>query len=282
MLKNEDKNNDKMEEFLDYLKNRKYSKSTISNYFFGVKSFLDYLELNNIDIANTSNQKIIDFKEYLINQGNSNQTINSKLYSVIKYFDYLKNCGRANILISVDFFKNKNKKDIANISQFEFEQIIQHIHNSSNKDILLKTRDELIFKLIYYTGIRTKDLLRLKRNDFDGQILNAVNHPIHVNKDVIKLLKFYLSILPANENCFLCFSFGAKKYNFSSCLTEKSIEEFFRKYSAILGRSLSIRDMRHSNFSNLITMPISFEIDKIHNRKYITLNGEFLHYFLKG
>lgn len=268
---------DEIKNFLKYLNSKGYSESTINSYYFGLKDFVNYLgNSNNSDIGSINNETVNNFKNYLLNKNNSAQTINTKLFAVQKFINRIETNLKIDLNVKINILKQKNKKDIIYISSADFDNIINKINK--NDDIISK-RNRLFFSLLYYTGSRTKDLLKTKKKDVRGNILIIGGNEIAINNNVGSGIKNYLEssyFVNLNNEAYLFFSFAGRKFNFSFPLTEKSIQDFFKKYFRSLNENLSIIDLRNSYFKNLHNFQLNIEINKINNPKIIKSDIDYL------
>lgn len=258
-----------LEKFKNFLLKKELSKSSIQSYALGLSSFLSFLYKNNVSYLSFNND---DIENYALKLTGSNQSINSKLFSIKKYCEYLNENNLNEIYFKAKFKKIK-KKDINLISQKYFDEIIDFIDNNSKND-LIKLRDVLIFKFLYYLGIRVSDLVKIKIEDvkIDEYSLLVNNKNIILEKDLfIDLLK-YIEKIP--DSSFLFFSFASNRFNFNKGLTVKSIEDIFNKYIKIIGNDYTINDLRNSYLSdNKVYVPI---IDKIYSHKIISYHDDFI------
>lgn len=258
--------------FLKYLNNNGYSKSTINNYSFGLKKFFDYLNKKEIGSVNFKNQDIINFKKTLIDK-NSGQTINSKIFAIKRYVEYLKETKNINLNWNIDIIKIKNKKNIIPIKNIN--KLLNYI-NEDNKNNIIQERDKLLIKMLYYTGFRTKELLEVVPKNISDNILKLHNKNIILNADLADCIKDYINKLKIKNEQYIFFSYGSKKLNFNSHLTEKSVQDIFNKYKSIIDINLSIIDLRNSYAINLKERLINTKFNKIYSHKIIKFNGDYL------
>ena len=74
--------------FINYLKSKKKSENTITNYNSDLIQFIDYLNIHNISITEVKRRHI---ESYLGTIEGVASTINRKISSIQKFFKYLKN-----------------------------------------------------------------------------------------------------------------------------------------------------------------------------------------------
>lgn len=258
--------------FLKYLNSNGYSKSTISNYSFGLKNFFNYLNKKEIDSVNFKNQDIINFKKTLIDK-NSGQTINSKIFAIKKYVEYLKETKNIDLNWNIDIIKIKNKKNIIPIKNIN--KLLNYI-SKDNKNNITQERDKLLIKMLYYTGFRTKELLKVAPKNISDNIVKLHNKNIILNSDLADCIKDYIKKFNIKNEQYIFFSYGGQKLNFNSHLTEKSVQDIFNKYKKIIDKNLSIIDLRNSYAVNLKERLINTKFNKIYSHKIIKFDGDYL------
>ncbi|HZJ41747.1 MAG TPA: site-specific integrase [Patescibacteria group bacterium] len=258
-----------LDNFRTYLLEKGFSNSSIQSYTFGLSSFLSFLYNNKINYLKIDKK---DIKKYSSSLSGSNQSINSKLFSLKKYCEYLKEETLSEVGFEANF-KKIRKRNINLISDKLFNEIINFIENNSKNDTL-KSRDCLIFKLLYYLGIRVSDLVTIKIKDLNIRESSLLldNKEVTLNENLLNDLMAYKEKIP--DNSYLFFSFASKKYNFDKGLTVKSIEDIFNKYIKIIGENYTINDLRNSYSSNnKFNIPT---INNIYSHNLISYDNDFI------
>src|SRR3989338_4986831 len=111
---------EKLTDFLEYLKKRRYSKSTIDGYYYSLKNFFIYLHENRIDQVEFSKQGVIKYRDEILKKF-STQTTNVILAAIKKYLEYLKITKSLKISWDwdIDVIKNNRKKDLLFIEDIQ-------------------------------------------------------------------------------------------------------------------------------------------------------------------
>jgi site-specific recombinase XerD len=254
--------------FSQYLIGKKYAESSVKGYSFGLASFLEFQIKNNHSSEDFNNQDILDFRNSL---GGAGQTINLKLSAVKKYCEYLK--VRRNIIINYDagFIKTTNKKKISLVNSFE--EILEYIKTVQTNKLICQ-RDSLIFKFLYYLGLRVNELIEIKKSDVSGGNLLYKDKEIIINNNIINDLDNYFRDTNLKNSDYLFFSAAARKVNFAKHLTVKSIEDIFNKYIGFLDQKISISDLRHSY--TLKNQSQGEVIDSIYKHQSINYQSDYL------
>ncbi|MBR6533735.1 MAG: tyrosine-type recombinase/integrase [Clostridia bacterium] len=183
---------DKLQLFEDYLKNnKKSSSSTIEAYLRDVKQFINYCstdEFLNIDFA-----KISEYITYL----NKSEATKMRIAASLKaYFNCLKENG---IVLEnpVENIKIK-KKDPKKLNVLEAEEIICLL-SQPNGDDFKSLRDKAMLELLYATGIKVSELLKVEIND-----VNLAVGILHLkNGDKERIVPIYPAAVKSLENYIL-------------------------------------------------------------------------------
>ncbi len=157
------------DEFKEYLKKDKsYSDNTISSYILDITRFNEYLKNNNeLHIETITSTAIINYLMYLQSNGKSSATASRSLSSLRCFYDFLKR-------------KNKIKENPTdNLKSFKAERRPPASLTDIQIDNLLDTpvcknvkgyRDKAILELMYATGLRASDVVRLCISDINLNI----------------------------------------------------------------------------------------------------------------
>lgn len=152
-------------DFLNYLKNKNYSKMTIVNYGKDLKLFQKYLEIEKINNIEKIDYKIMrGYLSFLYDFDYEKKTIARNLSTIRSLFKYLvkENIINDNPMILIDNPK-LDKKLPKVLNNIEVEDIL----NIPDVSTPLGQRDSLILELIYSTGIRVSELVNIKIKDID-------------------------------------------------------------------------------------------------------------------
>ena len=156
------------ESFISYLK---YEKRTSSHTVLAYKKDLDQFVQYCIEMVGEFNVNGVDSKFVrswivsLMEQQLSPRSVNRKVSTVKAFFRYLmkENIADANPAVNLPLPKIRKK-----LPNFVEEKNLHHLLDGGFfTDDFKGTRDKLIVALLYATGIRLSELLRLKETDFD-------------------------------------------------------------------------------------------------------------------
>ena len=154
-----------IEDFIAYLISyRNLSKFTVRNYKNDLKSFKDFINLdNNILLENIDKSLIRKYVHYLNTKGYQRSSINRKLSVLRSLFNYVStNSDFDEITISM-ISKSKIQKKLPSIISIEqTERLISSIDVTN----LLGVRDRALIEILYTTGMRVSEISSLNIDDF--------------------------------------------------------------------------------------------------------------------
>lgn len=178
-------NQNKIEQFLEKLKQEGKSKNTIKSYRSDLFGYLDFAnELNNKNLE--------EYKDALIRKKLSNKTIGRKFQSIRKFCEFSDtNSSFTNIKLP------KVKKSTINV--FTEKELIR-INDLLRTDIKIHAA----FQTLLQTGIKLNELTSLKIDSINlsDRIINIDTRIIPVNDKLYYILKDYLSEANPNEYLF--------------------------------------------------------------------------------
>ncbi|TKD59086.1 tyrosine-type recombinase/integrase [Flavobacterium sp. ASW18X] len=153
--------------FLDYLQlEKKYAKHTVVAYKNDISTFLAQSGLMEEDLLTLEYAVIRSWIVFLIESGLSARSINRKLSSLKAYFKFLL---KIEARTDTPFAKHKSlkipKKVQVPFSKEEMSQVLDQIEYPNTFE---GKRDYLIINLLYTTGIRRAELVKIKLVDYNG------------------------------------------------------------------------------------------------------------------
>ena len=152
--------------FLDHLeKERNYSKETIDSYARDIEKFFKYLSKEGVLFDKVDIAIIRNFLTEEINSGISKRSCKRRLSSLRHFYNYLVDVKFAD---NNPFIFVKAPKIDKTYPHALYKEQIEDIFkaNSLRKDEL-KARDQAILELLYYSGIRAKELVDLDVQSVD-------------------------------------------------------------------------------------------------------------------
>ena len=159
-----------IERFLRYIKTEKrYSNLTVSAYKRDLAQFGTYLiniyELD--DITRATTQMVRSFVVSLKEKGQENRSINRKMSALRSFYKF---CLREEVISVSPMQGIKSLKQPKELAKFVPEHDMEKVCFDGDGDF--KTvRDELLFEMLYQTGMRQAELRGLKDTDVDAMAM---------------------------------------------------------------------------------------------------------------
>jgi len=174
----------------DFLKDMSYkkSKSTVESYRISANQFSDFVDRNDIS---PDSDAIDEWVKYMIDSGYSDGTIRSKFYDISVFFGWM---------VDNDIIDKNEAKDVS-ISDYVSKKLTKKKKLMKDKGLYLKkdeydallknvpspsSRNELIFKIMYQTGLRPGEVVDIKLDDidYDSQKIYIYAEKTHENRKV--------------------------------------------------------------------------------------------------
>ena len=172
-----------IERFIQYIQSEKrYSEHTLAAYKRDLDQFSFFLEKKyGIKDILTVNSEIV--RSYIIDlkdEDLKNRSINRKISSLRSFYNY---CLREKQISVTPLFGVKSMKQPKELVKFVPEHDIKKMQFEQNDDFLVR-RDEVVFEILYQTGMRQTEMRSLRDDD-----VNKISKTIKVhgkrNKDRI-------------------------------------------------------------------------------------------------
>ena len=189
-----------IERFIQYIETEKrYSALTVKAYQRDMDRFALYMkEAYEVrDLAKVPTPLVKSFLVYLKDEGLSNRSIN-RMISTLKTF--YKFCIREGVVKKSPMTGIRNLKQPKNLVKFVPENDINKVSFENCDDYTIK-RDELLFEILYQTGIRKAELIGLRDGDVDAmemriKVLGKRNKErfIPVSREMLQMIKHYQAL----------------------------------------------------------------------------------------
>ncbi len=158
--------------FLNHLKyERNVSEHTLRNYRIDLEQFHNHLEPNNsagqrrpVEIREVDNLTIREFMAELYTRGKRKSSIARKLAALRSFFKFL--CRERILEINPASLVSSPRMEKKLPRFLEVDQLIRFIEMPDTSTLLGK-RDRAILELLYATGMRAGELVRLQVSDLD-------------------------------------------------------------------------------------------------------------------
>ena len=150
-----------LRDYLSYLENiKEFSNHTLISYKTDLEGFIDYIKTNKI-----SNKTIKSYIKKLSLDGYSNSTINRKISSLKSFEKWLYEMNKVETIYSKNVKYLKIPEMLPEVlSSSYLNKLIDGIETSTDEEI----RDKAIIELLYSSGLRVSELVKLNLNDFNN------------------------------------------------------------------------------------------------------------------
>jgi integrase/recombinase XerC len=240
--------------FLQHLQvERRLSPLTLRSYEIDLLQFLDFLDLDSLQVNHIKSQSIRAWLVELSNQGIQNRSINRKLATLRTFYKYLLRRGDVteNPMHTIRMVKT-SKTLPTYLRESEMEQLFSQ--NETPKLTFEEVRDQLALMLLYGTGMRLAELIQLSQ-----QQVNLAAKTLRVigkrNKEriipmptlLVELIQQYQSLNPYQHDTLLLTDKGDPCY---PMFIQRVVKKYLGEVSTL--EKLSPHILRHSYATHLL------------------------------
>jgi len=240
--------------FLQHLQvERRLSPLTLRSYEIDLLQFLDFLDLDSLQVNHIKSQSIRAWLVELSNQGIQNRSINRKLATLRTFYKYLLRRGDVteNPMHTIRMVKT-SKTLPTYLRESEMEQLFSQ--NETPKLTFEEVRDQLALMLLYGTGMRLAELIQLSQ-----QQVNLAAKTLRVigkrNKEriipmptlLVELIQQYRSLNPYQHDTLLLTDKGDPCY---PMFIQRVVKKYLGEVSTL--EKLSPHVLRHSYATHLL------------------------------
>ena len=251
------------ENFIAYLKiEKRFSDHTCVAYKNDVNQFFEHFTIAGLDeLKGVDNKMIRNWMVHLIDEGLKGVTVNRKLSSLRTYFNWLLKEGELEISPAKSVKGPKTEKRLPVFAQQQELRSLDEIFSNDFEGV----RDELIFELLYQTGIRTSELIGLKDIDVSNLSIKVLGKRskeriIPINEKLSRLIENYIYLrqnIARFSNDFLVLNNGKKIY----------AKFVYRKINYYIGLVTSLKKksphvLRHTFATHMLNNGASLEVLK--------------------
>ncbi len=192
-----------IDQFIVYLETEKrYSVLTLQAYRRDLEQFQAYLvsEYETDDLVQATTPMVKSFIVRLKEDGDANRSINRKISALRSFYKY---CLREDAIKKTPMASIKALKQPKPVVKFVTESDVKKIQ-FSDEDTFEVRRDELIFEMLYQTGMRQAELRGLRDSDIDKfdlkvKILGKRNKErfVPLQKSLVEMISHYQELRDA-------------------------------------------------------------------------------------
>lgn len=202
-----------LDRFIRYIETEKrYSTHTVSAYRHDLEQFFIYLiNIYELDDPTEANGEMVrSYIANLKNEGIENRSVNRKISSLRAFYKF---CLREKEIRISPLQGIKSLRRPKELAKFVPENDIEKVVFADGDDFKVR-RDELVFELLYQTGMRQAELRGLKDYDVNGETLLIKVHGkrdkerlIPISRQLYDMTERYIKLrdeqYPANTNVSL-------------------------------------------------------------------------------
>lgn len=288
--------------FLNHIQVKGLSENTVETYCRSLKEYYNWLEKVELEFNEVKRRNFIGFIKFLKESGErsrSASTINKYIAAVSSFYDYLEKIGgyilehpthskddslvsKSKTISSKSFFDKTSRNifrqkvtkrvDNRRLSRDQIEILFNSIEKVYKEESLVQ-RNELIFRLLYETGIRISECMGLRIMDYSEPNINedvgyiyvkrykdyyhkdhsikSNERDIPVSMDLIYEIEDYITFhRPYREDTDTIFVSHRGKTK-GLFLTRSPITKYFKKISEFSGIYCTPHMMRHTHGTEL-------------------------------
>lgn len=158
--------NKQTQDFLEHLRHeRLFSERTIDAYRRDLEKFYAYLHNEGLGLEEVNASVIRNFLSTEMQNGISKRSCARRLASLRHHYEYLK--GKGHIQTNPFAFIMTPKKDIRYPKSLYLEQVEKLIDENAKRTDFLASRDTAIIELLYASGVRAEELVKIETSDID-------------------------------------------------------------------------------------------------------------------
>ena len=194
---------DVLERFESYIRaEKRYSPLTVKSYLRDLEMYKEYLRstYGEDDLVGATNPMVRSFVVALKGRGLANRSINRVLSTMKTFYKF---CIREGLVEKTPMVGVSNLKQPKQLVKFVSESDINKVSFENCEDYTTK-RDELMFEILYQTGIRKAELIGLRDSDMDMigmqvKVLGKRNKEriIPISREMVEMVKHYQELRDA-------------------------------------------------------------------------------------
>ena len=221
------------------------SDNTVYAYVTDVNLYIKYLNSKDIYLDETDNVTVKNYIEHLLEDGKSERSISRIVISLRSFYNYLKD---QKIIRDIHKSTDQSKKLPEILTVEEVDKIIKIVDKDCNKGI----RDNALLELMYATGMKVSEIIKLSVEDVNLDLLYVRCHDnknyerlIPIGRSAEAALKEYLSIRDMIASAGVHNLFVNLNGN---QLTRQGVWRIVKEYShkAGINKDVNLNTFRHS------------------------------------
>jgi integrase/recombinase XerD len=264
--------NDIINEYLNFIKQKKLSDNTVEAYTRDIMKFHSFLKEKKVAIHSVENLTMMTYVQELKRVGKSEASIARNIICIRNFYKYLAMKGMINKISLIEYEIPKFNRNLPSILTIdEVDKLLSAPDINTNKG----KRDKAMLELMYGTGIKVTELLELSMKDVNLK-LNYIKCSGTKNRErVIPMGSYAVAFI--NEYLSVRDNFISSTNNeeliFLNSYGNRMSRQGFWKIIKAYGKSSGI-----NKYITLNTLRHSFAVHLIENGADIKSVQEFLGY----
>ena len=147
---------------LEYQRN--FSSHTLRSYDHDIHEFITFLKTESLTVGEFKYTDARNYLAMLYDRGLKKSTVSRKISTLRSYYHYLVDRKKldSNPFVNLPFPKKESS-----LPDFLYDNEINALFDSLDKNHPMYVRDRAILELLYATGMRASEMINIKKSDFD-------------------------------------------------------------------------------------------------------------------
>ncbi len=244
------------------------SEKTLKDYMFHLKSFLQFVYEIDGDLKQNETLKMMndiekedieDYLQYLLNEKKlKKSSINKSISSLKSLYKELEKNGYNNPFKYIPLFKmsKHNLNNVLKLSYDELKQILEEFPIKDDKSF----RDQVILSTLFYTGLRSSELINLKYEDIiehQGNVVLRLKEtksgkeqfkPLHeeCHKAIIEFKNYITNLYLIPEENILKYYIFSSNFQQNKKMSYNNLYQIVKDKGLIIDKDISPHNIRHA------------------------------------
>lgn len=280
------KTEDYLNQFEDYLRSVDMAENTVESYGRDVKQFLEFLEVEELDIRNVNEEVLLRFLQKLTERELTSTTKRRMMEGLKTFFRAMKKMGQVRENPFTDFQDMPKVKDrnMRVLTEMEYRSLRDVVRGSRRRSSI---RDYAILELALQTGLRRSEICSLTLDDMEFSTRTTAGHvrvregkggkerTVTLNNVAEKAIKEYLTVRPEDT--------GYKEIFLNNRCKPCSpvvISAIFKKYMEKAGiHGASFHSLRHTFATHSLRKNTNIiVVQEALGHKSLTTTQKYIHF----
>lgn len=143
---------------------RHFSEHTLKSYHDDLEQFNDFLNQEHLSLANFEYKDARNYLSFLYSKNLKRTSVSRKISTLRSFYEYWMVQDES---VINPFIQLVHPKKEQYLPHFFYEEEMEALFKTVDKDLKKGLRDRVILELLYATGIRVSELVNIKEQDLD-------------------------------------------------------------------------------------------------------------------